>query len=68
VKTHITGPLYQKQYSELRQKHGDVDLAAVWIIEPLEVIDENFAVLKVEQERNRPFLKHLDRLARQEAN
>jgi hypothetical protein len=68
VKTHITGPLYQKQYSELRQKNGDVDLAAVWIIEPLEVIDENFAVLNAEQEKNRPFLKHLDRLARQEAN
>jgi len=63
VKTHITGPLFQKHYSEVRRKLGDVDLAAVWIIKPLEVINENFAVLKAEEELNHPFLKHLDRLA-----
>jgi len=66
VKTHITGPLFQKHYTNVRRKLGDVDLAAVWIIEPLEVIDENFHVLKAEEEKNHPFLKHLDRLARQE--
>ena len=65
VKTHITGPLFQKHYSAVREKLGDVDLAAVWVIEPEEVIEESFAVRKAEEERKHPFFTHLDRLAKQ---
>ena len=68
VKSHITGPLYQKHYRETRHKLGDTELAAVWIIEPLEVIDENHEFQKEQQEREHPFLKHLDRIARTETN
>ncbi|HTP65915.1 MAG TPA: hypothetical protein VMJ66_11035 [Geobacteraceae bacterium] len=64
VRTHITGPLFQEHYTAIRQRLGDVDLAAVWVIEPEEVIEETFAVRKGEEERQHPFFSHLDLLAR----
>jgi len=64
VRTHITGPLFQEHYTAIRQRLGDVDLAAVWVIEPEEVIEETFAVSKGEEERQHPFFSHLDLLAR----
>lgn len=64
VKTHITGSLFQKHYTAVRQKLGDVDLAAVWVIEPEEIINETFAVRKDEEERKHPYFTHLDRLAK----
>ncbi len=64
LKTHITGPLFQKHYTAVRERLGEVDLAAVWVIEPDEVIEESFAVRKEEEERNHPFFIHLDRLAK----
>lgn len=65
VKTHVTGPVFQEHYTAIRERLGDVDLAAVWVIEPEEVIEETFAARKAEEERKHPFFTHLDRLARQ---
>jgi len=65
VKAHITGPLFQEHYTAVREKLGDVDLAAVWVIEPEEIIDETFGTRKAEEEAAHPFFSHLDRLARQ---
>jgi hypothetical protein len=64
VKTHITGPLFLEHYTAVRERLGDVDLAAVWVIEPKEIINETFAVRREEEERNHPFFTHLDRLAK----
>lgn len=64
VQTHITGPVFQKHYREIRERLGDVDLAAVWVIEPLEVIDESFAKRKGEEDLKHPLYHHLDRLAK----
>jgi predicted pyridoxine 5'-phosphate oxidase superfamily flavin-nucleotide-binding protein len=64
VKTHITGALFQQHYAQVRQRLGDVDLAAVWIIEPLEVINENLVLRRAEAEQAHPVFSHLDRLAR----
>lgn len=64
IKTHITGALFQAQYQALRQRLGDVDLAAVWVIEPEEVIDETPAKRRAEEQAKHPFFTHLDRLAR----
>ena len=63
VKTHITGPLFQKHYLAVRERLGDVELAAIWVIEPEEVVDESFARRKAEEEAAHPFFRHLDRLA-----
>ena len=65
VKTHITGPVFQQHYTAVREKFGDVDLAAVWVIEPEEVIEESFVARQAEEDRRHPFFAHLDRLARQ---
>lgn len=66
VKTHITGPLFQKHYLAVRERLGDVDLAAVWEIEPEEVIDESFARRRSEEEAAHPLFLHLDRLVQQQ--
>lgn len=64
IKAHITGPLFQQHYAAVRQRLGDVDLAAVWVIEPHEVIDESFETRQKQEETRRPYFKHLDRLAK----
>jgi uncharacterized protein len=67
VKTLITGPLFLKHYREVRQRLGDVDLSAVWVIEPEEVINESILVRHAEEELLHPVYRHLDRLAKTEA-
>jgi uncharacterized membrane protein YheB (UPF0754 family) len=64
VKSLITGPLFLQHYSEVRRLLGDVDLSAVWVIEPEEVINENIFVRHAEEERAHPLFRHLDRLAK----
>ena len=64
VKTHITGPVFQHHYTAIRELFGDVDLAAVWVIEPEEVINGSFTVRKAEEEGKHPFFSHLDRLVK----
>jgi hypothetical protein len=62
VKTHVTGPLFQQHYARVRNELGDVGLAAVWVIEPESIRDEDFTTRKVRQDTERPTLTHLDRL------
>lgn len=64
VRVHITGPLFLKYYNQVRHEQGDVNLAAVWEIEPDEIIDERQAVRQALEQRERPFFTHLDRIAR----
>jgi hypothetical protein len=63
IKIHITGPLFLRHYQELRARDGDADLAAVWVIEPDEVIDQDLAARRAEEEARHPSFVHLDRLA-----
>ncbi|GAM10271.1 hypothetical protein OR1_02559 [Geobacter sp. OR-1] len=62
-KAHVSGPLFSDHYRELRSRLGDVDLAAVWLIDILEIIDDTFALRRAREEELHPFFKHLDRLA-----
>ena len=64
VKVHITGPLFLKYYHQLRQHQGDVNLAAVWEIEPDEIINDGQAARRKHEEQVHPFFTHLDRLVR----
>lgn len=68
VKVLITGPLFLNYYREVRQLLGDVGLSAVWIIEPEEVINENFLVRHAEEEQAHPLFRHLDRIAKFETD
>jgi hypothetical protein len=64
VKVHITGPLFSKYYQRLQQENGNVNLAAVWEIEPDEIINEGLALRQKHEEMFHPFFTHLDRIAR----
>ena len=64
VKTHISGPVFRKHYQEIRSLLGDVDVAAVWVIEPQEVIDGSYAARSAEEKERFPFFNHLDRLVK----
>jgi len=64
IRAIISGPLFQETYINTRERLGDVDLAAIWIIEPEEVRNESFFVRQAEEESIRPYFKHLDRLAK----
>lgn len=62
VKALITGPVFRAHYQRVRTLLGDADLAAVWLIEPEEVVNETYDVRKQEEEDRFPFTIHLDRL------
>lgn len=64
VKTLITGPLFLHHYRDVRERLGDVDLSAVWVIEPEEIINENISVRHSEEELAHPVFRHLDRLVK----
>jgi predicted pyridoxine 5'-phosphate oxidase superfamily flavin-nucleotide-binding protein len=64
IKTHITGPVFLKHYQAVRERLGDVGLAAVWIVEPDEVHDESFAARQAKESEKHPTFRHLDRLVR----
>lgn len=63
VRIHICGPLFEEHYISAREQLGDVDLAAVCIIEPDEVGNQTYRERLEQQEAKQPFFKHLDRLA-----
>lgn len=66
VKVIVSGPVFQKHYTGIRERLGNVDLAAVGFIEPEEVIEQTFTVRKALEEASHPYFKHLDRIAKQE--
>lgn len=59
-----SGRYFEKVYKEAQELLGDVDLGAVWIIEPEEIREETFKKRQQEDEGKYPILKHLDRLAK----
>lgn len=64
IKILVSGPLFEKHYVSIRENIGDVDLAAVCVIEPEEIIDQSYSKMLEEQEKLPPIFKHLDRLTK----
>jgi len=62
LRSLVSGPIFQRYYAALRARLGDVDLAAVWVIAPEEVIDETWETRRQEEGAKRPHFLHLDRL------
>lgn len=62
VKSITSGKEFEKTYEALRQSKGDIDLAAIWVIQPETVKNETFSVRIAEDEKRYPIIKHLDRL------
>ncbi len=62
IRFDFTSPLYKQYYADVQQKYGnDADITGVWLIEPLEIRNENRAVRKREAETVHPYFRHLDR-------
>jgi len=64
VKAHVSGPLFEKCYRDLRARLGDVDVSTVWVVEPTGWADETPAVRLAAAERDHPLLKHVDRFVK----
>jgi hypothetical protein len=62
VKAHVCGPIFQHFYLQVRRELGDVDLAAVYIIKPIEVSNESPVSRQITEDIDHPFYRHLDRL------
>lgn len=60
----VTGPIFERHYRDIREKLGDVDLAAVWVIEPEEIRNQTFRVRTEEEAVAHPLFLHLDRIAK----
>ncbi|TBW36263.1 hypothetical protein EYW49_14245 [Siculibacillus lacustris] len=60
----IAGPRFQAHYAAFRADRGDVDLAAVWVIDVTGVEGLDLGADIATEERERPFFRHLDRIAR----
>jgi hypothetical protein len=63
VRNIISGPVFQKYYIGIRESLGDVDLAAVWIIEPEEIVNQTYQAREATEKAAHPYFTHLDRLA-----
>jgi hypothetical protein len=61
----VAGPIFEDHYREAREKLGDVDLGAVWIITPHEITDESFETRWQEESNAHPLRKHLDRIRKE---
>ncbi len=62
VRAHVAGPEFQREYVRVRERLGDVDLAAIWVIEPEEAVEQSFTVRKTQEEAAHPQFLHLDRI------
>ncbi|MBR1866854.1 MAG: pyridoxamine 5'-phosphate oxidase family protein [Lachnospiraceae bacterium] len=61
----IAGKEFEKRYNQVRREKG-IDLSTVWLMEPLEIVEETFEKRRLEEEKAHPILKHLDLLVEQE--
>jgi len=67
VKAHISGARYEQAYTEILGENPDVDLGAVWEIEIRSVRDNTPGVRIAEERERHPWLFHLDRIAKGDA-
>jgi hypothetical protein len=63
VRAIISGREFREHYIAIREKLGDVDLSAVWVIEPISMQEQSLEKRRLEEEQSHPLLRHLDRLA-----
>lgn len=64
IKTLVAGRVYEEYYKKAQEKNKDNDLAAVYFIEPEEVIEETYFARKEIEGKKHPLYIHLDRLAK----
>ncbi len=63
VKSVTAGRGFEKVYVKLQEERGtDVDLSAIWYIEPLQVREDTYVARRDAEERKYPYIRHLDRV------
>ncbi len=61
----IAGHEYEEAYIAAQERNKDNDLAAVYYIEPTEIIEESYPVRLKEENEKHPLYIHIDRLAKE---
>jgi len=61
----VNGKEFQKYYESVQKQYGDFDLSTVWVLKPLEIVEQSLHVRVKEEENKRPYFLHLDRLAKE---
>jgi hypothetical protein len=64
VRAIVNGKLFQRYYELARGKYKSPDLATVWILKPLALLEETLEKRTSEESNNRSYFLHLDRLAK----
>ena len=60
----VAGPVFEHYYREARERFGDADLAAVWVITPENAQDESLESRTALEGLEHPLMLHLDRIAK----
>lgn len=63
VRSLIAGHEYETFYQRAQQRNASNDLAAVYYIKPVEIIEESYPVRREQEAKKHPLYVHLDRLA-----
>ena len=61
----IYGSEFEEDYVRVKEQLG-ADLSTIWLIEPVELIDETLESRKRKEEELHPILKHLDQIVKKE--
>jgi hypothetical protein len=64
-KSLVAGHEYEEAYVAAQNRNQENDLAAVYYIEPVEVIEESYPVRQKEEREKHPLYIHLDKLAKE---
>lgn len=66
VKTRVFGKEFEEAYKQVQKRNPDNDLAAIYLIEPIEITEESYLFRKEQEEKKHPLYLHIDRLAKEE--
>ncbi|MBQ7148406.1 MAG: hypothetical protein IJR96_06615 [Pseudobutyrivibrio sp.] len=66
VKNLNAGREYEENYIKAQEKNPQNDLAAVYYIDPTEIIEESYLVRLEEEQKKHPLYIHLDRVAKKD--
>ena len=61
----VNGKEFQKYYEAVQKQYSDFDLSTVWVLKPLEIIEQSLRKRVDEENVKRPYFLHLDRLAKE---
>lgn len=61
IKCVTCGRELEQKYVEIREKKGDVDINAIWYLQPVNVKEQTY-ITRLAEEEKYPVIRHLDRL------